>query len=330
VAEEKDIIDEINVSQLRQLRDLLQLIDKHLAEPSDVNLRGLQAFARKLAEQGWQGNIKKIANGDVSVLTETAEEIRSIQERFKAKFSPLTPEREQEIRDHIAALEAGRAEAFRLRDEIWEGLAKVKTNAAHSRAGSPSGPAAAAKPASIPSMYIFRKTGDGWQLAFGDKQVVAKHLVGMYYLRELLSRHGQPITAVTLEANLAGRKDADRGGRSGAHLTTDELAILKDELAERRQAFEEANAASNDALSAEIESEIDALQARILSETGLGGRVRSDKDSEKSRVAVTNAIDRAITAITQMHPALGNHLIAFVSTGTICQYRPDQEIEWSV
>jgi hypothetical protein len=59
----------------------------------------------------------------------------------------------------------------------------------------------------------------------------------------------------------------------------------------------------------------------LAAATGLGGRGRLLGDqSERARKAVTARIRDAIARIERLHPALGAHLRASVTTGTFCAY----------
>jgi hypothetical protein len=87
---------------------------------------------------------------------------------------------------------------------------------------------------------------------------------------------------------------------------------------------------------AEIEAELDECEAHgavaseaLLAElaecrgylTGRGGALVSAAD--RARTSVTKAIDRAITAIAEVHDALGHHLRRHVETGRACVYVPE-------
>ncbi len=74
---------------------------------------------------------------------------------------------------------------------------------------------------------------------------------------------------------------------------------------------------------ARAHAERDWLAAQLTSAAGLAGRTRSfPDDGERARVAVSKAIRRALTRITDADPVIGEHLRQAVRTGTRCSYWP--------
>jgi hypothetical protein len=55
-----------------------------------------------------------------------------------------------------------------------------------------------------------------------------------------------------------------------------------------------------------------------------------DRDVERTRKAVRNAIRNAVTCIECAHPELGRHLHNCVITGCFCCYRPERDIVWRI
>jgi hypothetical protein len=75
--------------------------------------------------------------------------------------------------------------------------------------------------------------------------------------------------------------------------------------------------------------ERDALVAELAAATGLGGRSRRLGDqSERARKTVTARIRDVIDRIERVHPPLGAHLRASVTTGTFCSYSPPAPTAW--
>jgi hypothetical protein len=69
--------------------------------------------------------------------------------------------------------------------------------------------------------------------------------------------------------------------------------------------------------------------AQVSAATGLGGRSRRLGDpSERARKAVTARIHDVIGRIADIHPALGAHLRATVTTGLYCAYSPPTPTTW--
>jgi hypothetical protein len=69
--------------------------------------------------------------------------------------------------------------------------------------------------------------------------------------------------------------------------------------------------------------------AGLAAAYGLGGRVRRLGDpAERARTTVTARIRDTLRRIDTVHPALGAHLRATVSTGRSCVYRPEPPVRW--
>ena len=76
-------------------------------------------------------------------------------------------------------------------------------------------------------------------------------------------------------------------------------------------------------------AERDALVSEVASATGLAGRARRLGDQpERARKAVTARIRDVIGRIERVHPQLGAHLRATVTTGTRCGYSPPTPASW--
>jgi hypothetical protein len=74
--------------------------------------------------------------------------------------------------------------------------------------------------------------------------------------------------------------------------------------------------------------ELKSQENEILND--LGQRAKPAESEEHARKAVTRRIKTAIKKIKEQHPALGEHLSRYISTGKICTYRPDPETLWEV
>ena len=61
-----------------------------------------------------------------------------------------------------------------------------------------------------------------------------------------------------------------------------------------------------------------------------GSEAPRDREVEKTRKAVRNAIRNAVTCIEVVHPELGRHLHNCIITGCFCYYRPERTIVWQI
>jgi hypothetical protein len=159
--------------------------------------------------------------------------------------------------------------------------------------------------------------GNRWVVASGELRADVPNLVGMQYVKALVDRPGQEITA----AELAGASVVD-GARHELvdRETLDHYRRRVRELdAEIAAADDDADLARAEGLRLEREDLRDEL-GRVL---GLAGSRRTFADSsERARTAVHKAVKRAIDAIGEIEPGLATHLRGSIVTGRICRYEP--------
>ena len=102
-------------------------------------------------------------------------------------------------------------------------------------------------------------------------------------------------------------------------------------LDELRAELEKARKDGDEAGVGRLEEAIHALREHIVTETGLGGRVRrAQVKQDRSRKAVRKAIATAITHIGRELPSLERHLRRSIQTGSDCAYQPERQIRWSL
>jgi predicted ATPase len=182
---------------------------------------------------------------------------------------------------------------------------------------------------------VFRRDGDTWTLAFGGRSVPVRDAKGLRDLAVLLAAPGREVAATELIAGVAG----EAGGPAlavaalGADPVLDDraraayrarLTRLDDELAE-------ADARQDVERSARLAAERDALIGELAHAAGLGGRRRRLGDAtERARTTVTARIRDVIGRIDRVHPELGRHLRASITTGARCAYRPAETVRWSI
>jgi hypothetical protein len=77
-------------------------------------------------------------------------------------------------------------------------------------------------------------------------------------------------------------------------------------------------------------AELDTLVDHLTAALGLGGKARQQGGTaERARSTVTHRIRAAVRQITAVHPPLGRHLQAAVTTGLYCCYRPEVPVRWA-
>lgn len=119
-----------------------------------------------------------------------------------------------------------------------------------------------------------------------------------------------------------GARGVDRGD-GGALLDAAAKQAYKARLTELYQELAEAEAHHDPGRTERLHAELDALTEELQRAVGLGGRSRrASAPAERARVAVRQAIRRALAGIEASQPALARHLQQSVKTGTVCTYAP--------
>ena len=161
----------------------------------------------------------------------------------------------------------------------------------------------------------FHRHGDAWELEYAGKRATVSHRVGMEYLRQLLTRPGDPVPVLELAS--ARRRAVLVERAAGPVIDRRAFAEVQRRIAEIEaevDTYEARGATPSDALRAELAECRGYL-------TSSGGGILSASD--RARPSVTKAIDRAIAAIAAALPVLGHHLRRHVETGRTCVYVPD-------
>lgn len=190
-------------------------------------------------------------------------------------------------------------------------------------------PAAADDPPPVAADRSLIRQGDLWVATYAGKSVHLKHARGLEDLALLMADPGKEIHAGTLYSGADA--PAQLGDAGAAVLDEKSLRAYR----ERLEALDERLASAEMLGAADVadglRAERDAIAREIRSAVGLGGRARNLGDpSERARKAVTSRIRSSIKKISQVHPALGEHLAAAVSTGSYCSYGESADERWSV
>jgi hypothetical protein len=142
-------------------------------------------------------------------------------------------------------------------------------------------------------------------------------LRGFGYLRELLRRPRQPVTAL----DLVGAGTVESG--LGEFLDQQALKAYRQRLNDLDQELTEAEEWSDLDRLTGLRVERDALLDELARATGLNGRTRTTGSSqERARVAVKKAISAAIDRIATVDEPLAHHLRTTIHTGLNCTYDP--------
>lgn len=174
----------------------------------------------------------------------------------------------------------------------------------------------------------FRRKGEFWELAFQWKTVYIADMVGLAYIAQLLRDPGRTVPVVFLQAAQAGVDPVSLSGSSGEILDDEARQRYWMHYGELQSELEAANAANDVGRTEALQGELDHLERELLRGCGLGGRSRRQSDAEKSRKAVSLAVNRAIEKIKLHHEPLSTHLLNSISSGHTFCYSPDTPIGW--
>jgi hypothetical protein len=188
----------------------------------------------------------------------------------------------------------------------------------------------AATSASIPAAggaSIFRKENElVWELSLAGQTVHLPDRSGMSYIVELLRRPHTPIEAMRLTGAPAVEMQlVDRGIPLA---DPESIGQAKAMLQERES--ELAHLAANDwARRGSLQEEIDKFKKYLGGvQDRLGQPREAGGSAERSRTAVTTAVNRARDYISEHHPALGHHLKESIQTGNSLVYAPAEVPDW--
>jgi hypothetical protein len=172
----------------------------------------------------------------------------------------------------------------------------------------------------------FRHAGDLWSIDFAGRRVHLKDAKGLSDLATLLANPGRDIPAIVLVQS--GGAPVERSSPVPA---ADERALRSyrrrlTEVQEELMAAEEAN---DLARIATLRAEAEQVEDELRSVVGLGGRPRHLNDpADRARKAVSGRVRAALAKISEVHPELGAHLEASITTGNSCRYSPDPPVSW--
>jgi hypothetical protein len=133
-------------------------------------------------------------------------------------------------------------------------------------------------------------------------------------------------------AELDGRAGAPIARDLGPALDARAKRAYRQRLLELQAEVDDADAAHDTVRGERAHAEMDALLRELKRTVGLAGRDRpTGSGAERARVNVTRSLRRAIAAIADQAPLLGEHLEEAVRTGGHCIYLPaPADLSWTV
>jgi hypothetical protein len=184
--------------------------------------------------------------------------------------------------------------------------------------------AGAIEPAQI---CLFRKADNVWTLIFEGKTVYIRDLDGLGYICELLRTPNVRIDAAQLagestdSSNLTALPGLPLADAKAINAVREALSDRKEELA----SLPKGELARSDELEREI-AQLDEYLGQVEDHRGQTRMVAGT--AERARTKVTNAINRAIASISEVHPALASHLDGAITRGTTLIYAPENPPAW--
>lgn len=169
------------------------------------------------------------------------------------------------------------------------------------------------------------RLGRKWRIGLGGRSALVGHSVGMFHLVVLLANPRQEIRALDLVAGVTALNEAAAHTALSGQPVLDRVATqeYRNRLARLRTEPDELKAADDHERAAVAQVEHDWLVTQLAGATGLGGGARRfPEGEERSRVAVSKAIRRAVDRIATADAVIGEHLRRTVHTGVRCSYWP--------
>ena len=150
------------------------------------------------------------------------------------------------------------------------------------------------------AVHVFRRTADGWELAYGGEQAVVPDVAGLRHIAALLAAEGRPVHAVDLVE--ADQAEAEYRAR---------LVDIETQLA-----------APDPVAAALARAERDFLRAELALAVAQVG--------ERARRLAALRIRTCLDGLDDVLPALARHLRRSIRTGTFCLYEPQRPERWKM
>ena len=171
-----------------------------------------------------------------------------------------------------------------------------------------------------------QKEGDVWIVAYAGVRCRVRDSRGIGYLARLVS-------TPHVEVHVGELVDLPTRSLDGSSPVLDAKAksAYRARLVELREELRESEEFNDMGRTTQLRTAIDALVHEFATALGLSGRDRRfPAQAERARVSVTKAIRNAIQRIRALHPSLGEHLDASVTTGYFCTYAPSKPIRTEI
>lgn len=182
-----------------------------------------------------------------------------------------------------------------------------------------------------PPPYEFRNNGNMWVIRFAGEEMSLKDSVGLRCIRELLSKPNDQVFVLELRAILDGKNPEMIAQPQSREEVVDQATFsnLKKQYLELQSDLDNARRDENKLAEKEIKQEMENIIQYIYGVKTLNGETRKVSDSfEKARSATSKAFWRSVNLIRAKLPQFATHLEKSCVVGVVCNYSPEQKIDW--
>lgn len=188
---------------------------------------------------------------------------------------------------------------------------------------------------------VFRKDGDFWQVAYqGSATITIKNSKGMFYIHRLLGKPDESISAMELINASSDVKLLNQGNGAGVEIIDmvkpqelvdyDYLEQCQRRLSDIENELVDAEKNSDLAKQRRLDKEREEISNLLKTNTFREKSAKFTDRRKKARIAVTNAINRALSNIEKYNQSLYKHLDNAILGGSDFTYTPDKEINWAL
>lgn len=179
------------------------------------------------------------------------------------------------------------------------------------------------QPPDGPRTGTWRAVGDVWEVGIDGRTSTVRGSKGIENLTDLLTRPGTEVSVVDL-ADIVVEHD------TGPVFDATARRAIEDRIRDLQEAVDDAKATNDLGVLAVADEEMEQLIDELSKAHGLGGRDRPQHDAiEKARSTVTARIRAAIKRLYDVDRPLATHLERSISTGRMCEYRPERPVDWA-
>ncbi|NLE37061.1 MAG: hypothetical protein GX621_03455, partial [Pirellulaceae bacterium] len=177
----------------------------------------------------------------------------------------------------------------------------------------------------------FKRVGEIWYICFDGLKYQCRDSKALPDIRYLLDHVGQPVSIFHLPGN-EGR--GDRGTRAVDSTSLDNAKRIKSQIFQLEKRIGELGGSDDPADIMDRKEKVaerDALNKQYNENFDKYGNSRQlAGDASKAAETTKRRIGRFTKTLRNHVPGLADHLDAFLTIGSVCQYAPDRPIPWNL